>query len=156
MADNAPDDALETSVLSRDECLELLERNRFGRLAVVIGDEPPVIRPVNYAFDSHSRSIVIRTAAGSKLSALLVSSRAAFEIDGVDADAHTGWSVIAVGACEQVTAPATIDRFQRLGLEIWAPGEKAHWVAIHVGALSGRRISRDAVHARAVSRPAPP
>jgi nitroimidazol reductase NimA-like FMN-containing flavoprotein (pyridoxamine 5'-phosphate oxidase superfamily) len=136
-------DEIETSVLSVEECLELLERRRVGRLAVVIGEGVPVIRPVNYAFDRPTRSVVIRTAAGSKLVGLLVSARAAFEIDEVDVDARCGWSVIVTGVCREETSPATIERLERLGLEPWAPGDKPHWITLHAGSVSGRRIAPD-------------
>jgi hypothetical protein len=141
--------ASETSVLSTDECLELLERHRFGRLAAVLGDGAPLIRPVNYAFDVHSRSIAIRVLAGSKLLALLDSPRAAFEIDGVDQVPHSGWSVIVVGPCEEVTVPSTVDRLERLGLRSWAAGANATWIAIHVGSVSGLRVHRGAGQAAA-------
>lgn len=139
MGEPAPTGVIETVVLSAEDCLELLERTRFGRLAVVIGEGAPVIRPVNYAFDRATRSIVIRTAPGSKLVGLLASARAAFEIDEVDVETHSGWSVIVAGVCEEVTSPAAIERLERLGLEPWAPGEKAHWITIHTGSVSGRR-----------------
>ena len=77
--------------LSREECLRLLASQTFGRLAVTM--ETPVIRPINYAFDERSQSVVFRTAAGSKFHALLLQANAAFEIDGVDAGSRTGWSV---------------------------------------------------------------
>jgi uncharacterized protein len=140
MGDTTSADGIETAVLSVEECLELIERGHFGRLAVVIGEGAPAIRPVNYAFDRGTRSIVIRTAAGSKLVGLLTSARAVFEIDDVDVDAHTGWSVIVAGVCEEVTSPGAIERLERLGLEPWAPGERAHWITIHAGSVSGRRI----------------
>jgi nitroimidazol reductase NimA-like FMN-containing flavoprotein (pyridoxamine 5'-phosphate oxidase superfamily) len=141
MSGATPAGEIETAVLSVEDCLELLERGSVGRLAVVIGEGPPVIRPVNYAFDRATRSIVIRTAAGSKLVGLLVSARAAFEIDEVNVEARSGWSVIVTGVCEEVTSPAAIERLQRLGLEPWAPGERAHWITLHAGSVSGRRIA---------------
>jgi nitroimidazol reductase NimA-like FMN-containing flavoprotein (pyridoxamine 5'-phosphate oxidase superfamily) len=57
--------------LSREECLELLAVHRFGRLAVVMSNGAPVIRPINYVFDRSSQSVVFRTARGSKLHAVL-------------------------------------------------------------------------------------
>jgi hypothetical protein len=152
MTDDAEAAVIETSVLTTDECLGLLERHRFGRLAAVLGEGAPLIRPVNYAFDPHSRSIAIRVAAGSKLLALLDSPRAAFEIDGVDAAAQTGWSVVVVGPCEEVTVGSTVDRLERLGLRSWAVGADAHWIAIHVGSVSGLRVHRGAGQAAAVSQ----
>jgi hypothetical protein len=132
--------AIATETLPAPECIGLLERNSFGRLAVVLGEGAPIIRPVNYAFDAHSRSIVIRTAVGSKLLGLVASGKAAFEIDGLDDVTHTGWSVIVAGPSEEVTAPATIARFEGLELEPWAPGVKAHWIQIHARSVSGRRV----------------
>jgi uncharacterized protein len=126
-------------VLSRDECLQLLAAHNFGRLAVTM--ETPVIRPVNYAFDERSQSVVFRTADGSKFHALLLQANAAFEIDGIDADARTGWSVIIIGMAEEVTNPSEIRRLDRLGLEHWAPGPKPHWVRIRAWTVTGRQIA---------------
>jgi nitroimidazol reductase NimA-like FMN-containing flavoprotein (pyridoxamine 5'-phosphate oxidase superfamily) len=100
----------------------------------------PVIRPVNYVFDPRSQSVVFRTAHGSKLHALLHAAKAAFEIDGIDEGAHTGWSVIIEGVTAEVSTPNDIGRLNRLGLEPWAPGPKPHWVHIRAWTVSGRRI----------------
>ena len=128
--------------LDRTECLQLLTRTSFGRLAVSMGDGPPVIRPVNYVFDQSSQSVAFRTDLGSKLLALARSARAAFEIDDVDLDARTGWSVIIVGVAEEVTSPVEIRRLESLGLEPWGPAEMWHWVRIRAWRVSGRRIVR--------------
>lgn len=125
--------------LSREECLQLLAGQGVGRVAVS-GREAPVVRPVNYAFDEPSQSVVFRTAAGSKFYALLRASRATFEVDGLEPDARAGWSVIVVGAAEEVAGGADVRRLDALGLEQWAPGEKAHWVRIRAWTVSGRRI----------------
>lgn len=126
--------------LSRQECLELLASHRFGRLAVNLGQGPPVIRPVNYLFDAASQSIVFRTAAGSKLHALVHAADAAFEIDAIDEERQTGWSVIVRGVTEETSNPREVERLDRLGLEIWAPGERSHWMQIRTASISGRRI----------------
>lgn len=126
--------------LSREECLDLLAAHRFGRLAVVMSNGAPVIRPVNYVFDRSSQSVVFRTARGSKLHALLHAAKAAFEIDGIDEATHTGWSVIIEGVTAEVSVPNDIGRLSRLGLDPWAPGAKPHWVHIRAWTVSGRRI----------------
>lgn len=125
--------------LPREECLRLLAENSFGRLAVILGGVP-VIRPVNYVFDRAWQSVAFRTAAGSKLHALLRSARAAFEIDGIDPTTRTGWSVIIAGVTEEVTKPGDIRRLDGLGLDAWSPGDKPHWVHIRAWTVSGRRI----------------
>jgi nitroimidazol reductase NimA-like FMN-containing flavoprotein (pyridoxamine 5'-phosphate oxidase superfamily) len=128
--------------LARSECLRLLAQHRFGRLAVNIGHTAPVIRPVNYVFDEPSQSVVFRTALGTKLHALLHSAQAAFEIDGIDPEERTGWSVVIVGVAERITNPAELRRLERHELETWAPGDKAHWMRIRAFTISGRQIVR--------------
>jgi len=132
--------------LSRTECLELLAGCRFGRLAVCIGEGAPVVRPVNYAFDESSQSVVFRTAPGSKLHALVRSTKATFEIDDAHPQRRAGWSVIIVGVTEEVTSPSEIRRLQSIGVDPWGPGVKAHWVRIRAWTVSGRRIA-PATHA---------
>lgn len=129
--------------LEREECLKLLERGGFGRLAVNAGGGAPAIRPVNYVFDHSSQSVVFRTAPGSKLHGLLRSGRAAFEIDGTDPVDRTGWSVVVVGAAEEVTGASELRRLEQSGLEPWGPGEKPHWMRIRATTISGRKITRD-------------
>jgi nitroimidazol reductase NimA-like FMN-containing flavoprotein (pyridoxamine 5'-phosphate oxidase superfamily) len=141
-APQAPGESPENEMLelSREQCLELLASHRFGRLAVVMGNGAPVIRPVNYVFDQRSQSVVFRTARGSKLHAILHAAKTAFEIDGIDEAARTGWSVIIEGVTAEITQPSDTRRLGRLGLEPWAPGPKPHWVRIRAWRVSGRRI----------------
>jgi uncharacterized protein len=126
--------------LSRDECLRLLGATSLGRVAVNVPGWPPMIRPVNYVFDQSSQSVVFRSAQGSKFTGLVLSGLAAFEIDGIDPDDRTGWSVIVTGVTEEVSVAAEIHRLEQHGLRPWAPGDKAHWVRIRTPVVSGRRI----------------
>jgi uncharacterized protein len=128
--------------LSRPECLRLLAANGIGRIAVSVTEwDHPLVRPVNYVFDQSSQSVLIRSASGSKLHALLRSARAAFEIDGTDEAGRIGWSVIIVGVAEEITSRAELRRIESLGLESWAPGDKGHWISIRTNVVSGRRIA---------------
>ena len=129
-----------THELSREECLKLLASHHFGRVAVAGATDAPVIRPVNYVFDQSSQSVVFRTAQGSKFSALLRAAKAAFEIDGIDEQTRTGWSVIIVGVAEEVTRPTELDRLNRLGLDPWVSGTKPHWMEVRAWTVAGRRI----------------
>jgi nitroimidazol reductase NimA-like FMN-containing flavoprotein (pyridoxamine 5'-phosphate oxidase superfamily) len=129
------------TVLDREECLRLLAANSFGRLAINFHAEVPMIRPVNYLFDERSQSIIFRTDFGSKLQGVIVSSRAAFEIDGVDHVRRTGWSVIVSGTVERVANQLELDRFAKLDLRPYGPGPKPHWARIRVWTVSGRRIT---------------
>jgi nitroimidazol reductase NimA-like FMN-containing flavoprotein (pyridoxamine 5'-phosphate oxidase superfamily) len=134
--------AMEMLDLDRSECLRLLAATGVGRIAISVPEwDHPVIRPVNYLFDTPSQSVLIRTAPGSKLHAILRSARAAFEIDGIDEAGRVGWSVIIVGVSEEITNPAELRRIEGLGLEPWAPGRKGHWIRIRANTVSGRRIA---------------
>lgn len=127
--------------LDRAECLRLLAAGSVGRIAVNAPHRPqPMIRPVNYAFDHASQSVLIRSEFGSKLSALLRAVRATFEVDGIDPVDRVGWSVIIEGFTEEITDPSELKRVKELGLEPWAPGRKGHWVRIRASTVSGRRI----------------
>lgn len=127
--------------LARPECLRLLAATSIGRVVVSVPEwDHPVIRPVNYLFDESSQCVLLRSALGSKLHALLRSARAAFEIDGIDHSAEVGWSVIITGVCEEITATGELRRVEALGLEPWAPGTKGHWIRIRANVISGRRI----------------
>jgi nitroimidazol reductase NimA-like FMN-containing flavoprotein (pyridoxamine 5'-phosphate oxidase superfamily) len=134
--------------IDREECMRMLAAASggvghvacVGRIALSVF--PPVIRPVNYAFDDQTQSVVFRSALGSKLREGLSSGTAAFEIDGTDPVQRAGWSVIIVGEAEEVTDPAEIARLEDFGLDPWAPGVKTHWVRIRATTASGRRIVR--------------
>ena len=65
--------------------------SRAGRAAIF---------PVNYVLDGDT--IVFRTDPGTKLGAA-GRARASFEIDSVDREHRTGWSVVASGRLEEVT-----------------------------------------------------
>ena len=125
--------------LDRDQCLELLATDVIGRLGIVEGHTPTVL-PVNYALDG--TDIVFRTDPGLKLD-VGPRSRACFEIDAFDRVSRTGWSVLATGRLEEVTSydAATWERVQRLAVEPWAGGEKAHWMRLVPDRITGRRLA---------------
>ena len=124
--------------LSKSECFELLAREHLGRVAAV-DDRGPIVFPVNFVLDRHM--VVFRTDAGTKLDIACLGSRVAFEVDGTDTAAHTGWSVVVRGEAVEVTDPAEVARLRKLPLDPWAPGAKAHYVRILPAVLTGRRIS---------------
>jgi len=131
--------------LTRTECLDLLVANTFGRVVVATANSGlPMIRPVNYVFDVPSQSVVFRTGEGSKFHALVHSAQACFEIDAMDPDTVSGWSVIIVGRTEEVSHAAEIRRLEGLGLANSAAGPKSHWVRIRARTVSGRRIVNEA------------
>jgi uncharacterized protein len=124
-------------VIEVDECLDLLARRFLGRLAYVEDGTPRII-PLNYHL--HEGSIHFRMDYGSVLDTIN-GQPVAFEVDAVDAEYHTGWSVVVTGRAEEIWEPQELERARDLPLRPWAPGDRAHYVRIQSTAISGRRIT---------------
>ncbi len=125
-------------VIQQDECIELLRGDEVGRLAIIDGGRP-MIFPVNYVYDEEG--IVIRSAAGTKIDHG-TRSAACFEIDGIDREHHSGWSVVVTGRLEELT-PYNGTHFSRardLPVHPWAEGTKDHILQLVPASITGRRI----------------
>ncbi|WP_400160633.1 pyridoxamine 5'-phosphate oxidase family protein [Arthrobacter sp. BPSS-3] len=120
-----------------DQCWALLDSEVVGRIALIVDGHPEVF-PVNFVL--HRRSIVFRTAGGTKLWGAITAKPVAFEIDGYDAHEETAWSVMARGEAELVEDQAEKDAVDALLLEPWQPGEKSFYVRVPPKALTGRRF----------------
>jgi nitroimidazol reductase NimA-like FMN-containing flavoprotein (pyridoxamine 5'-phosphate oxidase superfamily) len=119
-------------------CEALLEKNHFGRIAVVSGGAPDVF-PVNYVF--HDGRVAIRTDPGTKLDAAAL-GRVAFEIDDVDEAARTGWSVVVKGTGYDVTESMddVSEEIRRYFVDTWVPGVRTRWIRIEPTSITGRRL----------------
>lgn len=135
--DETPGRQVRWRELTKSECFELLAQEHLGRVAIV-DDRGPVVFPVNFVLDRHM--VVFRTDAGTKLDVARRGCRVAFEIDGTDAAAHSGWSVVVRGEAVEVTDPAEVARLRKLPLDPWAPGAKTYYVRVLPAVLTGRRI----------------
>lgn len=131
------DDRTEMEVLDRATCFELLRSETVGRIAFSDRQETSIL-PVNYVVDENR--MVFRTAGGAKLSAAVDHLEVAFEIDGIDAEARTGWSVVVHGPLTTVSELDEIEHLRELGLRPWARAYKENWLAVHPRRISGRRI----------------
>jgi uncharacterized protein len=89
-------------VLDLAECERLLRAGCFGRL-VLTTDEGLSIFPVNYAVQGDA--IVIRTSSVGPIARHGHDAEVLFEIDLVDHEYWSGWSVVARGRGELSTDP---------------------------------------------------
>lgn len=121
------------------ECADLLEASWLGRLGVVV-DGHPEIFPVNHVYDRATGTVLFPTPPGTKLENALGSPLVAFEVDGMLPDDLVGWSVLLVGAAEEVTDPEVIASAASLRRAVWALSERSHWLRIRPVKLTGRRI----------------
>jgi nitroimidazol reductase NimA-like FMN-containing flavoprotein (pyridoxamine 5'-phosphate oxidase superfamily) len=131
-------DRLET--LDPQECRSLLASHRVGRVAFT-EHALPAIRPVNYTLQG--THIVLRTSADG-LAARLDGQVVAFEIDDVDVDARTGWSVVVTGTARVLRDESELLRVTGTVPASWAGPDHQTAVWITPGQITGRRINADA------------
>ena len=130
-------DRLRLDVLDHDECVQLLEQAKIGRVAVHSGALPAIF-PVNFLLTS--AGIVFRTNRGTKLAAATEGAVVAFEVDHADPMYHEGWSVLVVGRAQEITEASELEAASALPLRSWASTEADHYVRISMHLVSGRRI----------------
>ena len=125
--------------LAADDCFDLLRQASIGRL-VYVDEEGPVAVPVNYAMAGHE--IVIRVEGGTKRAAM-GQPMLAFEVDSIDGEDHSGWSVIARGVGREVAiddVPGLLQRLEAHPPRPWAEGIHNVWLAIAPQSVTGRRL----------------
>jgi nitroimidazol reductase NimA-like FMN-containing flavoprotein (pyridoxamine 5'-phosphate oxidase superfamily) len=124
--------------LEQNECLELLQQHRVGRVGFII-DDAPVVLPVNYRIAEFSGRpwVAIRTRPGSLLDQASV--MVAFEIDGIDPTHQQGWSVLVRGTLHHVY-PHAAGFAERFDPEPWITEDRESWLVIEPFAITGRRL----------------
>ena len=127
------------SELTVDECLELLEQQNVGRVALVTPGGVRIV-PVNYAL--YDDQVVFRTAPYSELGSYGDGAEVAFEIDSLDPEHHEGWSVVAFGRAALVDDPDEVTDIKRAGdPSPWAAGTRSLYMKIAWVSVTGRRIT---------------
>jgi nitroimidazol reductase NimA-like FMN-containing flavoprotein (pyridoxamine 5'-phosphate oxidase superfamily) len=125
--------------LDEDRCRALLAEATVGRVAVLVSGVPHVV-PVNYAL--LDGDVVFRSGTGTKLHAAIESQPVSFEVDRIDEETRTGWSVLVSGSAALVTDGEDRRQIDALELEPWAPGVRDELVRVRTELLSGREITR--------------
>ena len=134
------------------ECSALLRSGVAGRLAVSTPDGPHIV-PVNYlVVDS---AVIVRTSPYSVLGTHGRDAVVAFEVDHVDAERESGWSVVARGRAEVVREREEIEHIRAVcDPRPWASGGRELLVRIRWTELTGRRLgSEPEVAPRTVEHP---
>ena len=123
--------------ISQPRCLELLMQKKSGRVAWSAPDGPRIL-PVTYQY--WNGMIVFRTAPDGPLASLAHRTRVAFEIDEIDDERETGWSVLVRGAATGVTQDYTLSTLWRNGPVPWAGGVRNVFIAINPESVTGRAV----------------
>lgn len=128
------------AALDRSECLDLLRSQRVGRVGfhepTGSGTTTVAMLPVSYTLVGDSVIGIVTSAAGVLARLGTPGQQVGFEIDDVDVETATGWSVLA--ACHT----ESIDPDLVAGLEPWAGGHRSVPIGLRIDRLSGRIVSR--------------
>lgn len=131
------DDGLE--ILTEEQCVALVAGEEVGHVALSI-EAMPAVFPVNYRMVG--ADIVFRTGDGLKRRAILGGSVLGFEVDHIDREFRTGWSVLMVGLAHEIDLTDPV--LDGLELSPWADGERSRVIRLHPEFISGRRIPKAA------------
>lgn len=124
------------TILSESECWQLLSAVTLGRL-VTSADGSPHIFPVNFVVQR--RTVLFRTAEGTKLISSAINRQVLFEAD--DHTAAEGWSVIVDGVARTLHTDEEIEEAERAHLMPWTATLKEHYVRVLPTRITGRRFS---------------
>lgn len=121
------------TVLSEDENWKLLGSVALGRLVTNFAGEPEIF-PVNFV--AQDRTVLFRTAEGTKLFSAVANHAVVFEVD--DHNLIEGWSVIVRGRARLLKTDADVQRAERAQLLPWTATLKPHYVRITPTEVTGR------------------
>jgi len=129
--------------LSEAECKQLLAQHTAGRVGFMVGDGPQIL-PVTYQY--RTGSVIFRTSPYGPLAELVRRTSVAFEIDGIDEQNKSGWSVLVLGFAEAMAHDYLLASAWETGPVPWADGVRNLFIEIKPRKISGRAVrsaSRD-------------
>lgn len=121
--------------LDTAECRLLLSSRSFGRVGWNSAAGVQIL-PVSYGIVDDL--IVIRTQAGSPLAELVRPLEVSFQVDDLDDETSTGWSVLVHG-----TSGAPVSALPPNMPSPWAPGDRPIVIGIAIDHYAGRSIGAD-------------
>lgn len=124
------------SILSETESWQLLSSVSLGRLVTSVDGEPAIF-PVNFVVQH--RTVLFRTAEGTKLVSAAINRNVLFEAD--DHGITEGWSVIVKGQARILHSDEDIDEAERAQLLPWIATVKQHYVRVRPLSITGRRFA---------------
>lgn len=126
-------------VLTAEDCRRRLRDAYVGRLAYLDGNDIVVV-PVNFRLDVNGAAVV-RSGPGGKLDAARARGPMTLQIDGLDEDRRSGWSVCLVGAGEVVEPLRPDELDPPMPLRPWSRAEpKEAWIRVVPSRVEGREV----------------
>ncbi len=123
--------------LSEAECKQLLAQHTAGRVGFM-APEGPQILPVTYQY--RNGSVIFRTSPYGPLAGLIRRTSVAFEIDSIDEQDKSGWSVLLLGFAEAMAHDYLLTTAWETGPVPWADGVRNLFIEITPRKISGRSI----------------
>jgi uncharacterized protein len=123
--------------LSEAECKQLLTEHTAGRVGFMAPDGPQIL-PVTYQY--RNGSVIFRTSPAGPLSGLIRRTSVAFEIDHIDEERHSGWSVLVLGFAEAMPHDYLLTSAWETGPVPWADGIRNLFIEIKPRKISGRSV----------------
>jgi len=123
--------------LSEAECKELLAQHAAGRVGFVAPDGPQIL-PVTYQY--RNGNVIFRTSPVGVLSGLVRRTSVAFEIDGIDEQVKSGWSVLVLGFAQAMAHDYLLRSAWETGPVPWADGTRNLFIEITPRTISGRSV----------------
>jgi nitroimidazol reductase NimA-like FMN-containing flavoprotein (pyridoxamine 5'-phosphate oxidase superfamily) len=130
--------------LDRDEAIALLGARGVCRVVFTV-DALPAVLPVNYAVDA--ADIVLSTSIGSRLAAAADGGVLAVQIDDLDSESRTGWSVVVTGVAEVLPDGEEWRRLRGL-LDRWLPERDLVGIRLPMTVVTGRQIFTETIDSR--------
>jgi nitroimidazol reductase NimA-like FMN-containing flavoprotein (pyridoxamine 5'-phosphate oxidase superfamily) len=121
--------------LTEDESWDRLAGVSLGRLITSFAGEPEVF-PVNFAVQG--RTVLFRTAEGTKLFSAVSHHTVVFEAD--DHNVAGGWSVIVRGRARLLKTDEEIRKAERAQVLPWTATPKPHFVRVIPSEITGRHF----------------
>jgi nitroimidazol reductase NimA-like FMN-containing flavoprotein (pyridoxamine 5'-phosphate oxidase superfamily) len=119
--------------LSSGECWELLRARPYGRLAWA-GAEGVSVIPVNYL--AEEGRLLLNTAAYTSLAQEGRDREVAFQVDQIDEETRSGWSVLVRGRLREVEPGV-----DQPDPDVWASGTRRMRFAVEPREVTGLRLA---------------
>jgi nitroimidazol reductase NimA-like FMN-containing flavoprotein (pyridoxamine 5'-phosphate oxidase superfamily) len=123
------------NIMSASESWDLLAGASVGRLVTSVDGQTEIF-PVNFAVQR--RTVLFRTAEGTKLISAAINNSVLFEVD--DHNAAEGWSVIVRGMARTLHSSEELEEAERAQLLPWTATLKQHYIRILPVSITGRRF----------------
>lgn len=125
--------------LDERECRALLATATLGRLGFSEA-ALPMILPAHYVV--RRDEVVLASLSGARVACAGRGDVVVFTVDRYDPASREGWAVNVIGASRLVTDDGEITDLDGLEFSPWGPQEERRYIAVRMGLLRGRRLSR--------------